>query len=143
MNTLDTRYHGLVKYDEKEVIYFKNGIPGFEKLKRFILFSIPGNEIFRILHSLEDTAIGFTVISPFDVCSDYEFVLSSEDEDEIEVKDQKDVLILNIVTLSSDVKKITVNLKAPLIINTDKKLGKQIILNKEEYLIKQPLFKEE
>jgi flagellar assembly factor FliW len=32
-----------------------------------------------------------------------------------------------------------VNLKAPIVINMDKKLGEQIIIDKEEYKIKHPL----
>ena len=51
-------------------------------------------------------------------------------------------MVFNTVTLNSDPKKITTNLKAPIIINISNNLGEQIILDKEKYKIKHPLIKE-
>lgn len=30
---LNTKYHGCIEYEEKDVIYFQKGIPGFERIK--------------------------------------------------------------------------------------------------------------
>jgi flagellar assembly factor FliW len=60
----------------------------------------------------------------------------------LEINKNEDILVVNIVTLNSKLENITMNLRAPIIINIKEKLGEQIILNNEEYLIKYPMFKE-
>lgn len=139
---LNTKYHGIIKYNEDEIINFKKGMPGFQNLKKFILFPVEENNLFSVLHSVEEDNIGFIVVSPFNVEDGYEIELSDSLLNELNIKQEKDVIIFNTVTLSSDIKKITSNLKAPIVINIKDRLGEQIILNDEKYQIKHPLFKE-
>lgn len=139
---LKTKYHGVRNYDEEDVITFKRGIPGLENLKRYIIFPAEENKLFYILQSVEDLSIGIVLISPFNVMKDYEFKLDDDKVRELGISGSKDVLLLNTVTLSSKIENITANMKAPLVININKKIGEQIILDNENYLIKYPLFKE-
>lgn len=139
---LNTKYHGIREYSKEDIITFKKGLPGFEHLKKFILFSVEENELFSILHSIEDEEIGIVVISPFTLFNDYEFKLSDEKLEELKITSPEDVLVLNTVTLNSVISNITTNLKAPIIINIKEKLGEQIILDSDKYKIKHPLFKE-
>lgn len=140
---LQTKYHGIREYEENEIITFLKGLPGFEGLRKFILFTVEGNEVFNILHSIEDEGVGFVVISPFYVSNDYELELDKELTNRLKLEKPEETLILNTVTLHSELSKITTNLRAPIIINTKEKLGEQIILNNDKYLVKHPLFKEE
>lgn len=138
---LNTKYHGEKNYSEEDIILFKKGLPGFEDLRKFILFTFEDNDVFSILHSIEDLTLGFVLVSPFLVSKDYEFELTEEYEKELNIESPEDILILNTVTVNSDVEKITTNLKAPIIINNKSKLGEQIILSEEKYLLKYPLVK--
>lgn len=138
---LNTKYHGIKDYYEEDVIIFNKCIPGFEGLKKFILFSAEENEMFKILHSIEDDNIGLILTSPFTQFKDYEFELTDEKIRELRITSNDDVVVLNTVTLSSKLENITINLKAPFIININAKIGEQIILNNESYSIKQSLFK--
>ncbi len=138
---IDTKYHGEIEYEEKDIITFKKGMPGFEDLKKFILFPVEDNEVFSILQSIEDKNIGLVVTSPFNIVKDYEFKLDEEKTKEIQIESHENVIVLNTVTLSSTVENITVNLKAPIVINIKMKLGEQIILDNPKYLIKYPLSK--
>jgi flagellar assembly factor FliW len=139
---LKTKYHGTIEYKEDEIIYFKKGMPGFLDLKKFVLFPVEENDFFSVLHSVENSSIGFIVVSPFNIKKDYEIELNDAVLKELNIKEEIDVLIFNTVTLSSEVTKITSNLKAPIVINIKDRLGEQIILNDEKYEIKYPLFKE-
>ena len=127
---------------DKNVITFNNGLPGFESLKTFVLEDIKGSEPFKTLKSTEDENIGFVTIVPFDFKVDYEVKLTEAVINSLKIEAPEDVLILNTVTLNSDVKKITTNLKAPIIINSKNNLGYQMILDRENYSIKHPLIKE-
>lgn len=127
---------------DKNVITFNNGLPGFENLKTYVLEDIEGSEPFKMLKATEDESVGFVTIVPFEFKVDYEVKLRSDVINSLKIEDPEDVLILNTVTLNSDVKKITTNLKAPIIINSKNNLGYQMILDRENYSIKHPLIKE-
>lgn len=132
--------HGKITYDEDEIINFEKSIPGFNDIKRFILKEIEGSS-FKLLQSIDDVTVGFVVISPFQVEEDYEINLSEEVIKTLEIKEATDVLLYSLVTLNSKVEKITVNLKAPVVINVNNKKAEQFIIDKAKYKIKHPLMK--
>ncbi len=131
-----------VEEKEKNIITFNNGLPGFENLKTYVLEDIEGSEPFKMLKATEDESVGFVTIVPFEFKGDYEVKLTEAVINSLKIEDPEDVLILNTVTLNSDIKKITTNLKAPIIINSKNNLGYQMILDRENYSIKHPLIKE-
>lgn len=139
---LITKYNGIVEYNEEDIITFKKGLPGFEGLKKFIIVPYEDNDVFSILMSMEDMEVGIPVVSPFYVDKTYEFKLSDEKIKELNINSPEDVMVLNAVTLNSNIKYITVNMKAPIIVNIKGKVGEQIILDNDKYMIKEPLFKE-
>lgn len=138
-----TKHHGVVTYNEEDVIVFKKGLPGFKELKNFIIFPLESNETFSILHSIEDVEVGLILVSPFTVTLDYEFKIPDTFIKELKIIKEEDVLVLTTVTLSSNIEDITTNLKAPMIINIKEKLGEQLILDNDKYKIKEQLFKQD
>lgn len=137
-----SKIHGEIEYENENIITFKKEIPGFDGLTKFILVDLKEYEPFKLLQSLEDDEIGFIVTSPFEFHEDYEVNLNKEIISRLDIKEEKDVIIVTTITLNSNPKKITTNLKAPIIINNDNKFGEQIILDDLKYEIKQPLIKE-
>ena len=120
-------------------ILFEKGIPGFEDYKYFNVNVIKDNEKFYSIVSKEDDNIGFISISPFDIKKDYEIDLDDEFVKELDIKSEKDVLVLCLITLGKTLKDSTANLKAPIIINIKNNRGKQLILQDDKYKIKEPL----
>lgn len=139
---LVTRNNATINYEQEDIIIFKKGLPGIENLTKFLLVPVEENEVFSILQSVEDSNVGLVVTSPFNFVDNYEIELQEGIKKELNIKAENEVYVLNTVTLNSDIKKITSNLKAPIIINIKEKLGEQIILNDEKYAIKYPLLKE-
>lgn len=140
---LHTKYHGLLNYQQEDIIKFEKGLPGFNELKKFILVDIEENSMFKLLQSVENSDIGIVVVSPFEVIQDYEFKLNDNILNNLKIEKEQDVLVVNTVTLNSDPSKITTNLRAPIIININKGLGEQIILENDNYKIKHPLVRSE
>ncbi|MCB2310042.1 flagellar assembly protein FliW [Clostridium tagluense] len=140
---LVTKYHGVREYSTEDVIVFKKGIPGFKELKNFIIFPLESNEVFSILHSIEDSEVGLVLVSPFTILADYEFKIPDNDIKELQIVSPEQVLVLTTVTLDSNIENMTTNLKAPIIINIKEKLGEQLILDNDKYKIKESLFKSE
>ncbi|WP_297436566.1 flagellar assembly protein FliW [uncultured Clostridium sp.] len=139
---LKSSHYGDIAYDKNEVLFFEKGMLGFENLNGFILRTIEENKDFRILHSLDDGDIAFVVLNPFDFVSDYEIDLDEEVILKLEIEKENDVMILNTVTLSNEISKITTNLRAPIIINVKNNKAEQFILKTEKYKIKHGLVEE-
>lgn len=134
--------HGKITYDENEIIKFEKTILGFDKSKRFILKDANENDFFKILQSVDEPEVGFIVISPFEVENNYEINLNNEVINTLKIKEANNVLLYSLVTLNSKIEDITVNLKAPIVININNKKAQQFIIDKEKYKIKHPLVKE-
>ena len=132
--------HGTITYEENEIIKFEKGIPGFQKLKKFIIKDIEENSPFSVLQSIEDKHIGFILISPFSIYDNYEINLNEEVVKSLEIKSPEDVLLYSLVTLNSNLREITANLKAPIVINIKNKKGEQYIIDKDKYKIKEKIF---
>lgn len=120
-------------------ILFEKGIPGFEDYKYFNVNIIKDNEKFYSIVSKEDDNIGFISISPFEIKKDYEIDLDDEFVNELDIKSEKDVLVLCLITLGKTLKDSTANLKAPIIINIKNNRGRQLILQDDKYKIKESL----
>ena len=139
---LDSKNYGEIEYEDKDIIRFKKGILGLEHLNTYVLLKLKDYEPFQLMQSIEDENIGFILTSPFEFYKDYEFDLNEQLLNRLKIKDEKDVMVLTTVTLNSDPKEITTNLKGPIIINISNNLGEQIVLDKEKYKTKQPLMRE-
>ena len=120
-------------------ILFEKGIPGFENYRYFNVNIVEGIKRFYHIVSKEDSNVGFISISPFDIKKDYEIDLDDQFIKELDIKDEKDVLVICLITLGKSLKDSTANLKAPIIINIKNNRGKQLILQDDKYKIKEPL----
>ena len=120
----ETRLFGTVDIAEDKILEFPMGLIGFENLKKFaIIYDSDREERSKIswLQSMED---------------DYGPIV--EDELMKNIGDPADADILMFVTLSipSDLTKMTANLKAPIIINTEGRKAIQVIVENEDYKVK-------
>ncbi|HLR74578.1 MAG TPA: flagellar assembly protein FliW [Virgibacillus sp.] len=138
---IQTKYVGDVTVESDKIIHFKSGLPGFNDETEFVLLQLPGTpaEAFQTLQSIKTPDLAFVVANPYQFYQDYEFRLDHSIVEYLKIQDEKDVLILTIVTLKSPFENSTINLKAPLIINSTRKRGKQYILNEEDYPTKAAL----
>lgn len=137
-----SKIHGKLEYDEKDIIIFKKEILGFSNKEKFVLVELEDYKPFKLLQSLEDEEVGLILTSPFEFFDDYKVNLPEETLNRLNIDNEEDVLLLTTITLSSDPKKITTNLKAPIIINKKANLAEQIIIDDSKYNIKHPLIKE-
>ncbi|WIV12048.1 flagellar assembly protein FliW [Proteiniborus sp. MB09-C3] len=132
-----TRDFNEIEIDEKNIINFKDGIPGFDDLERFIIIANPDMDIpFKWLQSVEQPELAFIITNPFLFKEDYEFNIPEHILEKLNIKDEKDVLVYSVVVIPEDITKMTANLAGPIIINTREKLGKQIVLDDNRYTTK-------
>jgi len=139
---LETTRFGEIDIDEKERINFPQGLYGFKSEKEFVLLATDETPFFW-LQSVANPELAFIVTEPWGFCSNYEFDLKKEVQNELNVTSKDDVMVINMVVIPDDPQEMTMNLKAPVIINRKERLGKQIILDDERYAVKYKLLQEE
>lgn len=137
--TIDTKYLGETTITGEEIINFSAGLPGFSEEVSFALLDLPGNPTFKILQSLQTKDLAFIVVDPYQFYSDYTFTLDEQILENLQITEEKDVAVLTIVTLKEPFATSTLNLKAPIIVHTGHKQGKQYILNQSNYSTKSPV----
>ncbi|GGF91513.1 flagellar assembly protein FliW [Paenibacillus abyssi] len=133
---------GEVEVRSEDIINFPGGMPGFEQLKSFVLIKPEAELPFSYLQSVEEGDIAFLLTDPFIFYANYEFQLNEHVLEELSIEDPADVLVWSIVTLKEDLQSATLNLLAPVIINTRINTGRQIILQHTSYTTKHALIVE-
>lgn len=124
---INTLQFGEIEYDENNIMFFEHGIIGFEQLKKY-LFIKKEDDLFYWLNSTEDPNIAFPLFSIRVLDDNYPF--------------QDNYEPFCIVNMDKDPLKITVNLKAPVYLDQDRKIGMQKILDTDNYSVNYNLFTE-
>ncbi len=122
-----TYQFGEVEFTEDKIINFQSGLLGFEELKNY-LFIKPNDSYFYWLNSIENPSIAFPLFS-----------IRALDE---QFPQNENFEAFAIVTLNPNPLKMTVNLKAPVYINQNDKLGIQKIIDTDKYPVYYNLFSE-
>jgi flagellar assembly factor FliW len=121
-------------------LYFEEGLPGFSHLRFYQLSQEEEGSPFYSLQSIEDEQVSFWLVNPFPFMKEYEFTLSEPAKAQLQIKEETPIGVLTILTIRSE-GMVTANLKAPIVINQENGMAKQLILNEEQYDIRHPLFK--
>ena len=134
-----TRF-GELEVPSSSVISLVGGIIGFAGLSRYVLLDY--NPPFSWLHSVEQSDLAFVVVNGGEFGEDYRFTLPMGDPD-LDLKESDLPAIMNLVSVRSDPKLTTVNLKAPIIVNPRVMRGKQIVLDNPRFPVRLPLWQED
>ncbi|MDQ0231455.1 flagellar assembly protein FliW [Metabacillus malikii] len=139
---ISTKYHGNIEVSESDIVTFENGIPGFLDEKSFVLLPLDDESPFTILQSTITAELGFIIVNPFIFFPTYEFELSDNEKQLLNLTSEKDVNVFTILNIKDPFQQSTANLQAPIILNTKNNKAKQIILNDARYKTKHTLIQE-
>ena len=137
---IKSKLFGDIEIQDDKIITFEKGLMGFEELKKYALVfdsDKPTPNKIMWLQSAEISDLAFPVIDPTIIMGEYNPVVEDEWLAPIgEYDTEEDLLVLSILTVPSDISKMTANVKAPLIINGNTNKGCQIIANNDEYSVR-------
>lgn len=136
---IHTLNFGDLEVEEDKVITFKEGLPGFPQIHRFMVLELEELKPFYYLQALDDPPISLFIVNPFLVDPTYEFRLADSDMEDINSTNSAEVTVYAVATIPDDPSKATLNLMAPIVINNRVRRGKQVILHESKYLVKHPL----
>ncbi|WP_342563312.1 flagellar assembly protein FliW [Paenibacillus sp. FSL R7-0345] len=135
----ETATMGTLDISEDQIYFFPKGIPGFEEETEFAVIEVEGGK-FSYLQSLKTDSLSFLLTDPFLFYPEYEFEFPDKDAEELEIKDA--FLVRAIVTVREQLEQSTINLLAPIVLNPLNRTGKQIVLVKSQYQVRQQLWRE-
>ena len=115
---------GELEIQPETIFFFENGILGFDYLKNFVLLTEDETEPFKWLLSIDEPEIVFPILSPWYVIEDYNPGKNFNTDSQV---------FFSIVTLDDGNGNITVNFKAPILLDIVEQRGEQIILPTEKY----------
>jgi flagellar assembly factor FliW len=139
---IQTKFHGEQKINTDQIIKFSSGIPGFLDEKEFIIMPIEGTDLY-VLQSVRSQQVAFIITDPFLIFPKYEFDLPQEAIEALEIQSENEVATFVILTVKEPFQETTANLQAPVIINQNKKLGKQMILTNTSYQTRHKIVSQE
>lgn len=129
---------GEIEANSDNTWTFASPILGFESFKTFVHLT-QTNSPFEFIQSVNDENLAFVVADPFQFEANYEFSLDQRWLDILNIQTKDQVLVRSIVTVRSSAD-ITMNLKAPLVINLKTKEAAQIILDRPEFNTRHSIF---
>lgn len=130
---LETTRFGVLDVEDDAILTFTQPIIGFQEFRRFIVIPGPDKTSVSWLQSTESGELAFILMDPRNVVPDYTVQLSPNEMTELAATEVSELDIYTIVVVPQDRTKIRTNLKAPILINTKHRLGKQTILERGNY----------
>lgn len=138
----NTKYFGMVDIDDEKVLTFENGLIGLEEYKKFAVINDVEEDrtVISWLQSLDEPSFALPIIDPLLIKGDYDPVVEDEWLESLGEKKDEGYFVLVTLTVPENLEKMTANLKAPIVINTNTNKAAQIIVENQEYMVRYPVY---
>ncbi len=139
----NTKIFGEICIEDDKIIEFEGGIIGFPRLTKFALIHDEAKGVkagIRWLQSMQEPTFAMPVMDPLIVCKDYNPQVEDELLADLGELNADNLLVLVTVTVPADLTKMSVNLKGPIVINSQSRKACQVIVDGDEYAVKFPVY---
>lgn len=129
---VETYLFGEIEVNPDQVITFPDGMAGFEGNKRYLLVHEENNTATAsfTLQSLDDPALAFQIIDPAAIGFNYELALTDAEDAILQSPKGENLAVMLILfkRIEANDKEIGANFRAPIILNTQARVGLQKII---------------
>lgn len=139
--TIETRLFGTITIEDEKLITFPEGIVGFPFLRQFALIHDADKKDAPImwLQSMEEPQFAMPVIEPNLVMDSYNPTVNDEYLAPVGELAEDQIYSLVTITVPAEIEKMSVNLKAPIVINMANNKAVQIIVE-DDYQVKHQIY---
>jgi len=127
---IETSHFGPLEIDVGDILLFPHGVVAFEECQHWVLVADLDNPALAWLQSVSIADIALPVVSPRRFVPQYQVHVAKGQLVPLEFSQFDQAYVLSVVSQSDG--DLTLNLKAPLIINLDRRLGRQVITTDEQ-----------
>ena len=139
---VETRLFGEIDLEDNKIITFPSGLVGFPDMKKFTIIydeDKPGKNGIIWFQSLDEPQFAMPVMEPNAVVPDYNPTVNDELLTPLGELTEDNLYVLVSVTVPKDITKMSVNLKGPIVINTDTLLANQIVVE-DDVQVRFPIY---
>ena len=126
MQIRTTRF-GSLELESGDTIHFPYGLLGLEDCRHWVLLADAQTSALGWLQSTTRPEVALAVVSPRRFVPQYQFKVYRSELAGLDLTNVKDAQVLAIV--GKNERSITLNLKAPIVINLQRQLGRQVVAN--------------
>jgi flagellar assembly factor FliW len=127
---IQTTRFGAVQIEADDILLFPHGLIGFEDCRHWVLLSDADNDALGWLQSVSKSEVALPVLSPRRFVPGYQVRVARGQLVPLELAQFDQAFLLTVVSREDG--ELTVNLKAPIIVNLDRRLGRQVITSDEQ-----------
>lgn len=138
----NTRLFGEIDIVDDKLITLENGMIGLPEMQKFALIfdeEKEGKGKIKWLQSMDDPETAFPVMDPTIIKEDYAPTVNEELLQPLGELTADNTFVLCTLTVPRNIEEMSINLKAPIIINLDTCKGAQIIVE-DEFPVKYKIY---
>ncbi len=139
---VDSTRFADIEVDEDRVLFFPDGIIGFESFKRFALVA-QGESALMWLQSLDEPSLAFVVADPLEYYRGYQPDFEEDVVKSLGASSSDELGFWAIAVIPPDPSRATLNLRAPIAVNKTKRLARQIVTTDPRFPIKYRMFSDQ
>jgi flagellar assembly factor FliW len=124
-----TSRFGPLAIEADHLLTFPTGLLGLEDCRQWVLLTDPCTDALAWLQSVDRPQVALPVVSPRRFVAGYQARIARRELAPLELNDMSVAKVLVIVGRAG--RGLGLNLKAPIVINPQRRLGRQIITNGE------------
>ena len=127
---IETQRFGTLRMKADQLFLFPQGLVGMETLRQWALLPDPESPAVAWLQCVTRGDCALPVISPRCYFPDYRVHITRRDLTALQMKPGAELYVLS--TVSGHVGKLTTNLRSPILLNLNRRLGCQVITEDQQ-----------
>lgn len=126
---ISTSRFGRIDVDAGDIIKFPSGLPGLEDCREWALLADSTNDALGWLQCVTRGDIALAVVSPRRFVPDYQVRIPRSELTPLAITDIRQAQV--VVAVGMNGMSLTLNLKAPIVINLEARTGRQVVASGE------------
>ncbi len=132
--TFYTTRFGTLECSEDDLFVIPEGFLGFPQYTRFVVINHKPGSPFRWIQSVEEASLAFLVLDPQEVSGDYQPEINDLDARALGLDEHTPRQLYAVVSIPrGNPQAMTVNLAGPIVINAQKQIGRQVVIDDERW----------
>lgn len=128
MRITTTRF-GRIDVDAGDILRFPSGLPGLEDCREWALLADSSNDALGWLQSTTRGDVALAVVSPRRFVPEYQVRIPRSELTPLSITDMRQAQV--VVVVGQNGRGLTLNLKAPIVINLEARTGRQVVASGE------------
>ena len=129
---IDTTRFGPLEIMPEDILLFSRGVIGFEQHRHWVLLADENSDSVAWLQSLNDAEVALPMVSPRRFVPSYRVHITGSQLTPLELAVLDRAFVL--VVLSRSERSLTIDLRAPIVLNLERRIGRQLVTSTEEQI---------